>query len=168
MDLKGYKRDILPLKDKLFRLALRILGNHADAQDAVQDVLIKTWQDRHQLKLVANVEAWIFRMTRNRSIDLIRARKKNNCEIEQAYGLASHQRSPLEKTESQDIQDRIRKVIAQLPEQQKMVIHLREIEGLTYQEIADVLDITMAQVKIIIFRGRKQLKKELINLHKYE
>ena len=168
MDLKGYKRDILPLRDKLFRLALRILGNRAEAQDAVQDVLIKTWQQRNDLQPVANVEAWIMRMTRNRSIDLIRARRKPMQDITEAYEVASAGKSPLQLTESKDLRQVVRKAIAQLPEKQKMVVHLREIEGLTYQEIGEVLEISMAQVKVNLFRARKQLQKQLINLHRHE
>ncbi|MCB9081387.1 MAG: sigma-70 family RNA polymerase sigma factor [Lewinellaceae bacterium] len=149
------------LKDKLFRLALRWLPDVAEAEDAVQEVFIKLWQQRDNLKEVQNLEAWSVRMTRNLCIDKLRARKMPQGEWYPGFDLpdqtlgADHQLAGAET-----IQD-IRRLMQHLPDKQRQVMELRDLEDYSYQEICEALGISLSQVKINLFRARQQLREAL-------
>lgn len=164
MNTETFKASILPVKNKLYRLALRITGNPAEAEDVVQEVFIKLWQTRDQLGQVANVEAWCMQLTKNRAIDKTRSRHRQSEDLELAYGFSANGHSPERKFELQDTLGHIKKLMHQLPEAQKMSMELRDIEGLSYEEIADTLQLSLAQVKTNIFRARKTIKSKLLQL----
>ena len=168
MDIESFKKDILPLKDKLFRLAKRILINPAEAEDAVQEVFIKVWQKRKDLNAIKNREAWMLKLTRNQSIDLLRSRKNEREDIDQLHSIKDPQIAPDQELSSKDGFNAIKKMINQLPEQQRIVIQLRDIEGMSYQEISDLLEISISQVKVQIFRARQQLRAVLEKNYHYE
>lgn len=164
MDLKHFTRLIIPYKDKMFRLAKRLLGNQPDAEDAVQLVLIKIWQKDDDLSFVKNLEGWIMRLTYNQSIDLIRGRRKNVMEINGELPKAAQKPEADVQLENKDNSYWIRNAMNQLPEKQKMVLQLREIEEMSYQEISEILEMPIGQVKTNIFRARKQLHAELLKM----
>ena len=168
MNIERFKKEILPLKDKLYRLARRILNNPAEAEDAVQEVMIKVWQKRDELAAIQNIEAWLIRLTRNQSIDLVRSRRKNQQDLEVIQQLPDKRMDIHQEVATKNQVDLIKKSINQLPETQRMILQLREIEGFSYQEIADLLDISISQVKVQIFRARKLLKSILFKKYEYE
>lgn len=158
MDIETFKKDILIHKDRLFRLAASIMKNPMLARDVVQEVLIKVWQKQPSLSHIQNVEAWLVTSTRNKAIDTLRGQRKGHIEIESVHGIADNLPNPASSLEQQDTAQMIRQIIKQLPENQRMVLHLRDIEGMTYQEISDMLDMSLPQVKTNLFRARQKLK----------
>ncbi|HMQ49941.1 MAG TPA: RNA polymerase sigma factor [Saprospiraceae bacterium] len=164
MNTEAFKTSILPVKNKLYRLALRITGNPAEAEDVVQEVFIKLWQTRDQLSHIANVEAWCMQLTKNRAIDKTRSRHHQSEDLELAYGFSSNGHNPERELELQDTLGHIKRLMCQLPEAQKMSMELRDIEGLSYEEIADTLQLSLAQVKTNIFRARKTIQSKLLQL----
>ena len=152
-----FKTVILPITDKLFRLALSITGSKEDAEDVVQDVLLRilkkeNWED------IENIEAYCFRAARNRALDII-SLKDNQIESFPDDFDCPFPDDVERQVEVQEQIDRVEKWLAQLPEKNRTVFRLREVEGLTYKEIASILNITEEQVKTILFRLRRKLKE---------
>lgn len=167
MSLEEYTHMIMPFKNKLYRQSLRILGNMAEAEDVVQEVLIKLWKNKDELEKYNSVEALCMRMTRNLSIDKLRSKHKRVEALPEYADFESKDSSPYRKAELKDTVDQVKKMVAQLPEKQRLVFQLRDMDGLTYQEIADTLEISMQQVKVYIFRARKKIRLQLLNAQSY-
>ena len=156
------KRDILPLKNILYRLALRITLNSQEAEDVVQDVIIKMWKMGERLNDVENLESYALRLTRNLSID--RQRMKVNQaesfdELEDFHGSVTN--TIESRMEQQERIDSIRDIMMQMPEKQRLVMQLRDFEGKSYKEIALALEISEDQVKVNIFRARQFVKSRI-------
>jgi RNA polymerase sigma factor (sigma-70 family) len=167
MSLTDFRHMVLPIKNKLFRFALSIVGDTAEAQDIVQEVLIKIWNQREEWPRIQNMEAWCMRLTKNLSIDKLRSRHNRTDSIEQAYYLSEHTTDPYQKTEYEDTLAAVKRLMDQLPERQKLVMQLRDIEGMTYEEISQAIDMPLSQVKINLFRARKQIRTNLIKSESY-
>jgi len=152
-----FKTILLPISDKLFRLALSITGSKEDAEDVVQDVLFHILK-KDDWEKIENIEAYCFRSTRNRALDTI-ALKDN-----QVVALPENFDYPFPENIEQQIEAQeqiglIENWLTKLPEKQQTIFRLREIEELSYKEIASILDITEEQVKTILFRLRRKLKE---------
>lgn len=160
-----FQNSILPLKDKLFRFAYRIVSDRAEAEDVVQEVFIKFWKNRDYADQISNVEAWCIRATKNLSIDKLRSKHKRTEKMPESFDLRDHSPTPYGHTVGQDVFFQVKKLLAQLPEKQRMVMQLRDIEGMSYQEVAEALEISVDQVKVNIHRARKALKKSLMALN---
>jgi RNA polymerase sigma-70 factor (ECF subfamily) len=155
---------LLAYKDKFYRFALRLTGNSDDADDIMQELAIKIWKKGKDFEKIENKEAWCMTVTRNLSIDKIRSNKsREHSNIEDAYKVSTDMRSPDHQMESDDIMNKLKKLIASLPENYKTVIQLREIEEMTYKEIAEIMNIDLHKVKIYIFRARKMLQQLILD-----
>ena len=154
---------LLAYKDKFYRFALRMTGDSNDAEDIMQELAIKIWKKGEEFEKIENKEAWCMAVTRNLSIDKIRKNKtREHSNIEDAYKVSTDMRSPEKQMESDDIMTKIKKLIASMPENYKTVIQLREIEEMTYKEIAEIMNIDLHKVKVYIFRARKMLQQLII------
>lgn len=167
MDLQDFKQTILPIKDKLFRYAFRIVKDADEAQDVVQEVFIKLWNKRHEWDKYQNIEALCMRMTRNLAIDKTRSKHRRVQSLDTAYNVMENTASPERLTESNDTMSQIKSMIDGLPNKQKEIMQLRDIEGLSYKEIAAALKMPMSQVKVYLFRARKQIREQLVNSELY-
>lgn len=167
MSLDVLKNKVLPLKNKLFRFALRIVENRLEAEDVVQEVFIKMWKQGNELDKVKNVEAWCMKITKNLAIDKLRSKHRKTQEIEEKQGLSTNLLTPYQAAATKDVFHQIKKLIQQLPEKQKLVMQLRDIEGMSYQEISDILSIPLSQVKVNLFRARKQIRIKFIKSESY-
>jgi len=168
MLLEEFKHRVLPVKNKLYRFALRYLSNEDEAQDVVQEVLIKAWNQREDLQYYRSIEAWCMQLTRNLSLNRLKSGHYSKMEIlEEKLRLADQTRTPYESAETQDTLTNVRKFIQELPPLQQQVLQLRDVEGYTYEEISEVLNITMGQVKINLFRARQHLKQKLESIDAY-
>lgn len=166
------KRDILPLKDTMYRLALRITLNSQEAEDVVQDVIIKVWkqsQNESFLNTIDNLQAYLLRLTRNLAIDRQRL-KANQAESLDAMVEAGQQHVVTslmtESTErsfaNAERLTLVRRIMDTLPEKQRTAMQLRDFEGKTYKEIAAIMEITEEQVKVSIFRARQAVKAKIL------
>ena len=159
MDNISFRTTVLPLSDRLFRLALRITMNRAEAEDVVQDTLLKVWEQRSQWEHINNLEAFAIAICRNRALDVMKRAGRNTASLDKVdngqWSMVNGQ-SALEAREQLSL---VRKLMDGLPEIQRTIIHLRDIEGQTYQEIAEALDISETQVKVYLHRARTKIKK---------
>ena len=163
MSTQIFQQQVWPLRERLYRVAFRLLGERAEAEDVVQEAMIKLWERREELATIKNVEGWCIRIVRNHGIDRYRSRKRRSSSgLEQAAELADPTPDPSAQLQTRDMQTRIHRLIQQLPEQRRMVIQLREIDGMSYREIADQLKISLDQVRTDIHRGRVALRAALL------
>ena len=162
-----FTETVLPIKNKLYRFALSITANNVEAEDVVQEVLVKIWQKKQDWDKVSNMEAWAMRMTRNLSIDKLRSKHKKVVELDISYN-GSDNHTPEKIVQSKDTFDHIKKLMAELPAKQRAAMQLRDIEGLSYKEISEALEIPLSQVKIYLFRARTAIRKKLIKSSLYE
>jgi RNA polymerase sigma-70 factor (ECF subfamily) len=168
MNLEAFENRVLPAKNKLFRFAFRMLGSSEEAKDVVQEVMIKVWNGREQMAEVQNMEAWCMRITKNLSLDKLRSRQRRATDsIEEGFEIRHEALSPHENTELNESMLRINQLIAALPEKQRQVIHLRDIEGYSYNEICEMLELDMSQVKVSLFRARNAVREKLVKMNAY-
>jgi len=157
-----FKATLLPITDKLFRLAFSITGNKEDAEDVVQDVFLYIWKKEDWDK-IDNMEAYCFRSIRNRALDTV-ALKDNQAEaFPENFDFPIQEDIEL-KVEAQEQIDLVEKWLTKFSEKQQTIFRLREVEELSYKEIASILNITEKQVKINLFRLRRKLKEYLEKL----
>lgn len=156
------------MKNKLFRFALRFLGSEEEAKDIVQEVFIRVWNGREQMQEVQNWEAWCMRITKNLSLDRIRSlSRKQTQPLEETFDVRHDALTPHESTEMRESMNRINQLIGALPEKQRQVIHLRDIEGYSYNEICEILELDMNQVKVNLFRARNAVREKLVKVNAY-
>lgn len=162
MSLLTFQERILPMKDKLFRLAFGLVRQREEAEDIVQEVMVRIWNKRGDWPGFHNLEGYCMIMARNLSLDRVRSRKLITEELDGAQTLSSPEQDPLQLAERKELMKRIRECIRNLPEKQQLVLQLREIEGRSYQEISDQLEISLDQVRVNLFRARNSLKNQLV------
>ena len=156
------KRDILPMKNVMYRMALRLTLNSQEAEDVVQDVIIKLWSMRERLEEVENLEAFALRMTRNLALDRQRMKINNTEDID---NIEPDRYVTTDHSDRKEQVESIRLVMQQLPEKQRSAMQLRDFEGYSYKEIAEMLSMTEDQVKINIFRARQFIKTKLTSFN---
>lgn len=169
MHQQDFTRTILVHKNKMYRFALSILGDEHEAKDVVQDVLLKLWETRFELEDKLNIEAWCITLTRNKALDkLKRVGRKMKTNLDHVgMKLVSENQTPEWYTVQNETMNFVSDAIAHLPEVQKAVFQLREIEGYSYIEICEALDLEMSNVKVNIFRARKSIKESLEKMNSY-
>ncbi len=156
----SFQNDILPLKNELYRLALRITLNAADAEDVVQDTMLKVWKRRNDWEQIESIEAFCLTICRNLALDRLRHKDYQSQTLDMAADPvdASHTANPEQMAVQRDRVQLVRQLINRLPERQRSCMQLRDIEGKSYRDIATILGITEQQVKVTIFRARQAVK----------
>lgn len=150
------------VRDRLYRLALRMVGDGGEAEDVVQEVLISSWQRQDEIVALDNPPAWLLRATHNRAIDRLRSRRsRSNYEGKAAVPDQTLQ-TPHRLLETEDTLGHIHRLIARLSPEQRSVLQLREVEGLSYREIAAATGLSLEQVKVYLHRGRRRLQQLLL------
>ena len=170
MDKISFRNDILPLKNKLFRLALRITLNNADAEDIVQETLIKVWKKRESWNEIESIEAFCYSICRNLALDRTRRADKFSESLDETRDTTadtSYSSNPEEQVQQSDRIKLVKELIDHLPEKQRSVIQLRDFEGKSYKEIADIMQMTDEQVKVTLFRARQTIKKKFLETEDY-
>jgi len=158
---------ITPFQNKLFRYAFRIVGDRMEAEDVIQELLIKIWKKKDQFIQIDNKEAWCMTLTRNMSIDKTRKKKYRTQNIDDFHFIKDNAASPYQSVESKDNLGRIETIINGLSDKQKTVVHLRDVEGYSYKEISEISGFTVDQIKVYLHRARVLLRKQ-INRSDYE
>jgi len=168
MDLKAFETRVLPAKNKLYRFALRLVNHEDEAKDLVQEVFIKVWDRREEMAEIQNTEAWCMRVIRNLAYDKLRQQQRRPSDsLDSTFDLKINTPDPHEFMELSDNVKRIGSLISALPDKQRQVIHLRDVEGYSYNEISDIMGIDLNQVKTNLFRARNAVREKLININAY-
>ena len=166
MEVQEFKERVLPLSQRIYRFALRILQNQHDAEDVAQEICIKLWHSRSDLGAIKNLEAFAFSMTRNLCLDKIKRKKPQYYDDRETasarYDEADLAPDPAGSLEMKDTMERVNKIITDLPEQQRILVQLRDIEGLDYGEISEITGMEINAIRVGISRARKRLRETIV------
>ncbi|MFQ5627756.1 MAG: RNA polymerase sigma factor [bacterium] len=166
MDEKAFKKIVLACKDQVFNYALHMVRIQEDAEDITQEAFIRLWKYRWSSH-IKSPRAWLFRVTHNLCIDRVRMQSRQNraftsMDCAKSETVEQYQQpEQILKTERKELQQQISSALANMPERFRSVIVLREIQGFSYREISEILDMKMGNVKTNIHRAKSALKKAL-------
>ncbi len=167
MQAEEFKLKVLPVRAKLFRFACMLLNDKQEAEDVVQEIMLKLWIKKDELDTIRNVEAWSITMARNLSFDKLKKRKKerqipldpNASDV----GVESNERRLL----IDERMENIYRYIKELPQRQQQAVFLRDIEGHSYHDIGEIMGIDENLVKVTLFRARENLRKKILKIENY-
>lgn len=147
----------------MYRFARRFVEESADAEDVVQELMMKFWQIREQLANSENLKTYVFRAVKNECLNRLKHRS-----VRLAFMDSHKHRDEAYYPESNNLKEEIIKFINALPEKQKVVIHLRDVEEYDIDEISEILEIDANAVRVNLMRARKKVKEKINQLIRYE
>ncbi len=166
MDQLEFLDVVMPFKDKLFRLAKRLLVSKEEAEDATQEVILKLWTKNKDFMSYNNVEAFAMTMTKNFCLDRLKSKQAGNLKL--VHSNYQDENTSLQKQlEARDSVDWVQKIMEELPEQQKLVLQLRDVEEYEFEEISEMLDMQPTAVRVALSRARKAVREKLAQKHNY-
>ena len=166
MDQSEFLSVVFPFKDRLFRMAKRLLISSEEAQDATQEVLLKLWTKKASLQTYTSIEALAITMTKNYCLDQLKSKRANTSSIS-SVNYEEKQADLHQKLEGKDSLVWVEKIISQLPDQQKIIIQLREIEQMEFAEIAKILEMNEAAIRVNLSRARKTIRENYKKINSY-
>jgi RNA polymerase sigma-70 factor (ECF subfamily) len=155
-----------PFKDKLFRIAKRLLVSHEEAEDATQEVIVKLWKQKERLNEYKSVEALAVTMTKNYCLDQLKSKSAQILKLVHS-NYRDEESGVYQKTEDKDSWSWVEKLINELPENQRLIIQMRDIEAYEFEEIAEILQINEAAIRVTLSRARKTIREKMTNTHNY-
>jgi RNA polymerase sigma-70 factor (ECF subfamily) len=155
-----------PFRDKIFRLAKRLLVSTEEAQDAAQEILLKLWDKKNGLQAYRSVEALAMKMTKNYCLDQLKSKRASNLSLVHSH-YNDREAGLQQRLEDQDSLLWLEKCMNELPETQKLILQLREIEGYEFEEIGQILEMNETAVRVALSRARKTIREKMIQTHHY-
>ncbi|WBX72764.1 sigma-70 family RNA polymerase sigma factor [Tenacibaculum pacificus] len=166
MNQSDFLKVVMPFKDKVFRLAKRLLVSREEAEDATQELVFKLWKNKEKLSDYKNVEAFAMTMTKNYCYDRLKSKQASNLTL--VHTNYKEKETPLDKkVEHNDSVSLVHQLIEKLPAQQKIIIQLRDVEQYDFDEICKMVDMKPTAVRVALSRARKTIRQELIKKHNY-
>ncbi len=166
MTAAEFKQRFLPYSKKLYRLAFRIMGNEQDAEDMVQDTFLKLWKKRDELPELENVEAYCTTLLKNTCFDAIRARRPDVDNPPEELNIAE-ERLTSDIVEQRDEVNTVKHLIGMLPESQRQIIQMKDIEDYSFEEIEQRTGLTMVNIRVTLSRARKKIREQFMQIRKY-
>lgn len=157
---------VMPFRDKLYRMAKRLLVSREEAEDAVQEILMKLWSNNESISKYRSIEAFAMTMTKNFCLDRLKSKQAGNLKLVHS-NYRDESTSVQKKIEAKDSVNWVEKIMDELPEQQKMVLQLRDIEDYDYDEIGEMLDMKPTAIRVTLSRARKAVRQKLMEKHSY-
>ncbi len=167
MDATAFKKMFLPYHRKLYAVALRLLGNEEDAEDLLQEAYLKLWDRRETLSAIDHPEAFCVTLVRRMCLDLLRSasyqRERQQTGLDDAILLAEP-----DGTQERDDVRVVQMLIGRLPEPQRRVVRLRDIEGCPYEEIEQLTGLSAVNIRVMLSRARKKIREDFFKFRDYE
>ena len=157
---------VTPFKDKVFRLAKRLLVSTEEAEDATQEVLVKLWNKNNSLEAYSSVEAFAMTITKNYCLDQLKSKRAGNLKIVH-NNFTDRQPSLQQQLEDSDSLSWVERVINTLPEQQRLIVQMRDIEQYEFEQIAKILEMNETAVRVALSRARKTIRTYMTKTHSY-
>ena len=168
MEIEAFKKELIPIQDKLFRLAKTMLQNQEDAEDAIQEIYMKLWNNKEIIEDLKSPEAYAMKMMKNFCLDKLKSKKhKHMVEIKEPE-IGKENITPFSKVSFDNLKDLMLKLFSTLPEQQRMIIHMRDIEHYSYEEIEEVTGMNVNAIRVNLSRARKNVKGNYLKIRNYE
>lgn len=172
---KDFDEEIIPHMDALYNFALRLTTDPNDAEDLVQDTIVKAYRFFSSYEKGTNAKAWMFRILKNSFINNYRKTSKKPSQVDYDEVSSYYESIRAERTETSDLEnlmfremmdDDLSTALKRLPEDFRTVVLLCDVEGYTYEEIANMLDVPIGTIRSRLHRGRNLLKTELLEYAK--
>ncbi|MEX1062449.1 MAG: sigma-70 family RNA polymerase sigma factor [Balneolaceae bacterium] len=167
-----FNEEIIPHLDALYNFALRLTTDPSDAEDLVQDTVVKAYRFFSSYEKGTNAKAWLFRILKNSYINNYRKKSKKPQQVDYDEVSTFYETVRAERTDTSDLEDRMYRdlmddditgALEDLPEDFRTVVLLCDVEGFTYEEIANMLDVPIGTIRSRLHRGRNLLKAQLID-----
>jgi RNA polymerase sigma-70 factor (ECF subfamily) len=163
MTKEEFQKEVIPLGDKMYRIAFRLLGDSESAKDVLQELFLKLWEKRGELRKLSSIDAFACTVLKNKCLDKIRLQKPV-VDVEILYTQGNNPEAIFDHIEGIS---EIRKVMQLLPERQRLIMQMRDIDGCTFEEIAMMADTTENNVRVQLCIARKWVKEELMKVYNY-
>ena len=169
MDASDFKQKFLPHHRKLYRSAFHLLGNAQDAEDMVQEAYLKLWQRRNELPPdITNLEAYCVTLVKHLCYDKQRISQLDEDERTPEELTLTEKSNVAHEVELKDEANQVMKLIDQLPDQQKQIMQMRDVEDRTYEEIEKVTGLTSINIRVLLSRARKKIREQFLEIMNYE
>ena len=165
MKQKEFLATVLPYKDKLYRLAKRLLVSSEEAEDAVQEVFLKLWKGKSSIKNYKNPEAFAVTMTKNYCLDRLKSKQAGNLKI--VHSNYKTGENLQKNVEANDAVQLVFRIMETLPEKQRMVLQMRDVEQYNFDEISEMLEMTETTIRVTLSRARKAVREQLMKQYNY-
>jgi len=167
MNQKEFLETVLPFKDKVFRLAKRLLVSSDEAEDATQELYFKLWKNKSKIEGYDNVEAYAMMMTKNYCLDQLKSKRASNMTLVHSNYTDEASSSLDTNLEFKDSASIIKRMMNDLPEKQRTIIQLRDVENYEYHEIGKIMDMEPTAIRVALSRARKTLRENFIKKQNY-
>ena len=158
-----FKETVFCLKDEMYRFAKRFVMSSDEAEDIVQDLMMKFWQKKEELSTFGNLKSYAMKSVKNECLNRLK-----HHDVKMGFADFQIHRNELYQIETNNLKDQILGFIRQLPEKQKAVIHLKDVEEYEISEIAEILEIEENAVRVNLMRARQKIKEQITKLMNYE
>jgi RNA polymerase sigma-70 factor (ECF subfamily) len=166
MNQKEFMQLVNPFKDKVFRMAKRLLVSTEEAEDATQEVLVKLWHKNDNLDEYKSIEAVAMTMTKNYCLDQLKSKRAGNMRI--VHNNYTDREAGLQKqVEDKDTWQWVERIMNDLPEQQKLIVQMRDIEEMEFEEIGKILGMNESAIRTALSRARKTIRETMTKTHHY-
>ncbi|MDO9254782.1 MAG: sigma-70 family RNA polymerase sigma factor [Bacteroidales bacterium] len=163
MTKEEFQKEVMPMGEKMYRIAYRLLGDSESARDVLQELFLKLWEKRNELHQLSSIDAFACTVLKNKCLDKLRLQKPTiDIEILKTQG-----NNPEATFDHMEGMSEIRKVMQLLPERQRIIMQMRDIEGCSFEEIALLADTTENNVRVQLCIARKWVKEELVKIYNY-
>lgn len=166
MNQKEFLETVLPFKDKVFRLAKRLLVSSDEAEDATQELYFKLWKNKEKMVKYDNVEAYAMMMTKNYCLDQLKSKRASNLTL--VHSNYKDENTEVQSdVEAKDSASILKRMMNDLPEKQRMIIQLRDVENYEFSEIAKIMNMEQTAIRVNLSRARKTLRERYIKKQNY-
>jgi RNA polymerase sigma-70 factor (ECF subfamily) len=163
MTKEEFQKEVIPMGDKMYRIAYRLLGNSESARDVLQELFLKLWEKRNELSQLSSIDAFACTVLKNKCLDKLRLQKPTiDIEILKTQG-----NNPEAAFDHLEGISEIQKIMQLLSERQRIIMQMRDIDGCTFEEIAFLADTTQNNVRVQLCIARKWVKEELMKVYNY-
>ncbi len=159
MDVKEFKQRFIPCSQNMYWTAYRLSGSDSEAQDIVQETFLRLWTHREKLSEVINAEAYCVRMVRNVFVDMHRVKKLKIAAIDGEVVRVADADDVGQGMEQRQMADVAKQMIDKLPEQQRKIIMMKDVEDYSYDEIAEATGMNGSTIRTTLSRARKTVRK---------
>ena len=166
MDAQEFKQRFMPHYKLLYRVAYHLTGNAQDAEDLLQDMYLKLWQKRDDLKEETDTQAYLVAMMKNLFVDKRRHKRIDASEDIEAHASPPDERSLEHQIDSRDEVQQMEGLISELPERDAKIIKMHLMEDRSYEEIESNTGLSQGNIRIIVMRAKKKLKQQFLNITK--